>query len=98
MIVKILEPIYKDKSLNDGSDEIIRTLSGFYSKKIDVNYISEIQELINERTKKPYKKRCLLKTEDEWVIANHSFEDLYNLKYYRTIITGFYGKLKRRTR
>jgi hypothetical protein len=53
--------------------------------------------MINRRTKKPYKKRCLLKTDDQWVIANHSFDELCELKKNRTIIKGFYGKTSRRS-
>ena len=94
MTIKILEPIHEESSL---PEEESSTIVGFYHKKININYIVEIQEMINHRTKKPYKNRCLLKTDDQWVIANHSFDELCELKKNRTIIKGFYGKTSRRS-
>ena len=30
----------------------------------------------SEKTKKPYKRRCMLRCMDQWLVVNHSFEEL----------------------
>ena len=53
----------------------------------------------NQKTKKPYKKRCMLRCMDQWLIVNHSFEELSKMKDTpsRIVIRGFYGKTTRQS-
>lgn len=95
-MIKVLEQVDKTKSIrsDDGQvyDEIIS--SKLISKKMEISSIEEYCELINQNTLKPYKKRCLLKTYDgQWLIVNHSFKELNEMKSSnnRTIVKGFYG-------
>jgi hypothetical protein len=92
MIIKVLEAIYKTVP-SDVEGELPQEVpSRFVSKRMEVIEITEYSELVNPRTKKPYKKRCLFRCMDQWLIVNHSFDELTQMKntQSRIIIKGFY--------
>ena len=95
MIVKTLEQIVTDKpSVDaDGKPITIEVYGKVVVKKIEVQEILEFCEIINEKTKKPYKSKCLLRTIDGWLPVKHSFEQLMEMKNTpsRIIIKGFYA-------
>ena len=102
MIIKVLEQIDKTKKIksDDGQiyDEIVSTK--LISKKMEISSIEEYCELVNQNTLKPYKKRCLLKTYDgQWLMVNHSFKELHEMKSSnnRIIVKGFYGNYTSRS-
>jgi hypothetical protein len=101
MIIKVLEPLYKVITIEDEDGNKVPTeVPGkIISKRMEINEITEFAEVINERTKKPYKKRCLLRSMDQWIIVNHSFDELSKMKDTpsRIVIKGFYGKTARRS-
>lgn len=96
MIIKVLEPIYKTVTIEDENGEKVPTeVPGkIVSRRMEINEITEFAEVINQKTKKPYKKRCMLRCMDQWLIVNHSFEELSKMKDTpsRIVIKGFYGK------
>lgn len=96
MIIKVLEPIYKTITIEDENGEKVPTeVPGkIVSKRMEINEITEFAEVINQKTKKPYKKRCMLRCMDQWIIVNHSFDELSKMKDIpsRIVIKGFYGK------
>jgi hypothetical protein len=47
---------------------------------IEVEEVYMFKQLINPRTNKPFKGRCLLRTMDGWMIVKHSFEELQKIK------------------
>ncbi len=63
MIIKVLEPIYKTVTIEDENGEKVSTeIPGkIVSRKMEINEITEFAEVINQKTKKPYKKRCMLR-------------------------------------
>lgn len=94
MIIKVLEAIFKSvpsQTEEGGYEEITEKL---VPKRMEVSEITEYAELINQQTKKPYKKRCLLRSMDQWLIVNHSFEELTQMKstQSRTVIKGFFNE------
>ena len=95
MIVKTLEQIVTDKpSVDaDGKPITIEVYGKVVVKRIEVQEILEFCEIINEKTKKPYKSKCLLRTLDGWLPVKHSFEQLMEMKNTppRIIIKGFYA-------
>ena len=99
MIIKVLEPIYKTVTIEDENGEKVPTeVPGkIVSRRMEINEITEFAEVINQKTKKPYKKRCMLRCMDQWLIVNHSFEELSKMKDTpsRIVIKGFYGKTTR---
>lgn len=100
MIIKVLEPLYRTIASKDEAGEKIYedVIYKFATKKMELVEITEYTEIINERTKKPYKKRCLLRSADQWLVVNHSFEELHEMKKLnnnRIVIKGFYGKITR---
>lgn len=99
MIIKVLEPIYKTVTIEDENGEKVPTeIPGkIVSRRMEINEITEFAEVINQKTKKPYKKRCMLRCMDQWLIVNHSFEELSKMKDTpsRIVIRGFYGKTTR---
>lgn len=99
MIIKVLEPIYKTITIEDENGEKVPTeVPGkIVSRRMEINEITEFAEVINQKTKKPYKKRCMLRCMDQWLIVNHSFEELSMMKDTpsRIVIRGFYGKTTR---
>ena len=96
MIIKVLEPIYKTVTIEDENGEKVPTeVPGkIVSRRMEINEITEFAEVINQKTKKPYKKRCMLRCMDQWLVVNHSFEELSKMKDTpsRIVIKGFYGK------
>jgi hypothetical protein len=101
MIIKVLEPIYKTVTIEDENGEKVSTeIPGkIVSRKMEINEITEFAEVINQKTKKPYKKRCMLRCMDQWLVVNHSFEELSKMKDTpsRIVIKGFYGKIARQS-
>jgi hypothetical protein len=101
MIIKVLEPIYKTVTIEDENGEKVPTeVPGkIVSRRMEINEITEFAEVINQKTKKPYKKRCMLRCMDQWLIVNHSFEELSKMKDTpsRIVIRGFYGKTTRQS-
>ena len=101
MIIKVLEPIYKTVTIEDENGEKVPTeVPGkIVSRRMEINEITEFAEAINQKTKKPYKKRCMLRCMDQWLIVNHSFEELSKMKDTpsRIVIRGFYGKTTRQS-
>lgn len=101
MIIKVLEPIYKTVTIEDENGEKVPTeVPGkIVSRRMEINEITEFAEVINQKTKKPYKKRCMLRCMDQWLIVNHSFEELSKMKDTpsRIVIKGFYGKTTRQS-
>lgn len=99
MIIKVLEPIYKTVTIEDENGEKVPTeVPGkIVSRRMEINEITEFAEVINQKTKKPYKKRCMLRCMDQWLVVNHSFEELSKMKDTpsRIVIKGFYGKTTR---
>ena len=100
MIVKVLEPLYKTVSSNNEEGEKVYedVIYKFTIKKMELVEITEYAEIINEKTKKPYKKRCVLRAADQWLIVNHSFDELCEMKNLNNngvVIKGFYGKTSR---
>lgn len=98
MIIKVLEPLYKTiSSKNEEGEKVYEdVVYKFITKKMELIEITEYAEIINERTKKPYKTRCMLRTSDQWIVVNHSFEELHEMKKLnnnRVVIKGFYGKI-----
>jgi len=95
MIVKTLEQIVTDKPSidKDGNPTTIEVYGKVVDKRIEVQEILEFCEIINEKTKKPYKSKCLLRTLDGWLPVKHSFEQLMEMKNTppRIIIKGFYA-------
>lgn len=101
MIIKVLEPIYKTVTIEDENGEKVPTeVPGkIVSRRMEINEITEFAEVINQKTKKPYKKRCMLRCMDQWLVVNHSFEELSKMKDTpsRIVIKGFYGKTTRQS-
>ena len=101
MIIKVLEPIYKTVTIEDENGEKVSTeIPGkIVSRRMEINEITEFAEVINQKTKKPYKKRCMLRCMDQWIVVNHSFEELSKMKDTpsRIVIKGFYGKITRQS-
>lgn len=101
MIIKVLEPIYKTVTIEDENGEKVSTeIPGkIVSRKMEINEITEFAEVINQKTKKPYKRRCMLRCMDQWLVVNHSFEELSKMKDTpsRIVIKGFYGKIARQS-
>ena len=101
MIIKVLEPIYKTVTIEDENGEKVPTeVPGkIVSRRMEINEITEFAEVINQKTKKPYKKRCMLRCMDQWIVVNHSFEELSKMKDTpsRIVIRGFYGKTTRQS-
>ena len=101
MIIKVLEPIYKTVTIEDENGEKVPTeIPGkIVSRRMEINEITEFAEVINQKTKKPYKKRCMLRCMDQWLVVNHSFEELSKMKDTpsRIVIKGFYGKIARQS-
>lgn len=97
MIIKVIEQIYKSKEISE--EEVKEVFVKNVIKKMEIAEITEFCEMINQKNKKPYKKRCMLRTIDGWVIVNHSFEELSKLKDKpsRIEIKGFYGKIPTRS-
>lgn len=99
MIIKVLEPIYKTVTIEDENGEKVpaEVPGKIVSRRMEINEITEFAEVINQKTKKPYKKRCMLRCMDQWLIVNHSFEELSKMKDTpsRIVIKGFYGKTTR---
>lgn len=101
MIIKVLEQLVKTVNSKDDSGNIYQeeVPAGIAVKKMNITEITDFAELINQKTKKPYKKRCLLRTLDgQWLIVNHSFKELNEMKNMnnRTIVKGFYAKIPTR--
>lgn len=94
MIVKVLEAVFKNKPIKTETGEVMyeEVIDKIVVKKMEIDGITEYSELINQRTKKPYKKRCLLRSSDQWLMVNHSFDELTAMKNLqsRIIIRGFY--------
>ena len=101
MIIKVLEPIYKTVTIEDENGEKVPTeVPGkIVSRRMEINEITEFAEVINQKTKKPYKRRCMLRCMDQWLVVNHSFEELSKMKDTpsRIVIKGFYGKIARQS-
>ena len=98
MIIKVLEQLVTNKHYQheDGTQEIEEILGKTVVKKMEIDEITDFCEMVNSKTKKPYKKRCLLRTQDGgWIVVNHSFEELSVLKRepQRAIVRGFYDKV-----
>jgi hypothetical protein len=98
MIIKVLEQLIK--TVSNSENEFPQEIPiGIAVKKMNITEITDFAELINPKTKKPYKKRCLLRTIDgQWLIVNHSFKELGEMKNMnnRTIVKGFYAKIPTR--
>lgn len=97
MILKVIEPIYKKKQISE--DEIEEVYVKSVIKKMEISEITEFCQMINDKSKKPYKDRCMLRTMDGWIIVKHSFDELSKLKDKpnRIEIKGFYGKIPARS-
>jgi hypothetical protein len=95
MIIKALEQTFTIKDSKDENGEpITLEIPGKYIvKRVEIHEIMEFSELINERTNKPYKTRCLLRTIDGWLPVKHSFEQLMEMKNtpQRIVIGGLYA-------
>jgi len=97
MIIKVLEAVFKSvpsQTEEGGYEEIAERL---VPKRMEITEITEYAELINQKTKKPYKKRCLLRAMDQWLMVNHSFDELTQMKntQSRVIIKGFFDETTR---
>ena len=97
MIIKVLEAIYKQLPSSTEGEDYIEVPERMVTKKMEISEITEYAELINQRTKKPYKKRCLLRSLDQWLLVNHSFEELTQMKnsQSRVRVKGFYNEVTR---
>jgi len=95
MIIKVLEPVFKN--VTSETEEVNEIIDRLVSKRMEIIEITEYSELINQRTKKPYKKRCLLRSMDQWLIVNHSFDDLTKMKnsQSRIVVKGFLNEASR---
>ena len=95
MIIKALEQTVTFKESKDENGEpITLEIPGKYIvKRVEIQEVVEFAEIINERTNKPYKTRCLLRTIDGWLPVKHSFEQLTEMKNtpQRVIIRGLYA-------
>ena len=95
MIIKALEQTFTIKNSQDENGEpITLEIPGkFIVKRVEILEVLEFSEIINERTNKPYKTRCLLRTIDGWLPVKHSFEQLMEMKNtpQRIIIRGLYA-------
>jgi hypothetical protein len=95
MIVKALEQTFIIKaSKDDNGEPITLEIPGKYVvKRVEIQEVLEFCEIINEKTKKPYKTRCLLRTIDGWLPVKHTFEQLMEMKNtpQRVIIKGLYA-------
>ena len=95
MIIKALEQLFTIKdSTNESGEPITLEIPGkFIVKRVEIQEVLEFSEIINERTNKPYKTRCLLRTIDGWLPVKHSFEQLMEMKNtpQRVIIRGLYA-------
>lgn len=98
MIIKVLEAIYKQQPSQVEGEDYIEVPDRFVTKKMEINEITEYAELINQKTKKPYKRRCLLRSLDQWLLVNHSFEELTQMKntQSRVQVKGFYNEVARK--
>lgn len=98
MIVKVLEAIFKIVPSDNEEGEPVEIPQKLVSKRMEINEITEYSELINQKTKKPYKKRCLLRTSDQWILVNHSFDELCEMKnsQSRVKVIGFYNEVTRK--
>jgi hypothetical protein len=94
MIIKALEQLvtFKDSTNENGEPVTLEIPGKFIVKRVEILEVVEFSEIINERTNKPYKTRCLLRTIDGWLPVKHSFEQLMEMKNtpQRIIIRGFY--------
>jgi len=95
MIIKALEQLFTFKdSTNENGETITLEIPGkFIVKRVEIQEVLEFSEIINERTNKPYKTRCLLRTIEGWLPVKHSFEQLMEMKNtpQRVIIKGLYA-------
>jgi hypothetical protein len=95
MIIKSLEQLFtvKNTKNEEGEPISIEVPGKFVVKRVEIHEVLEFCEIINEKTKKPYKTRCLLRTIDGWLPVKHSFEQLMEMKNtpQRIIIKGFYA-------
>lgn len=48
--------------------------------KIEVDEICMFREMINPRTNKPFKSKCLLRTVDGWIVVKHTMKQLQDFK------------------
>lgn len=79
MILNTIQYLTKVVEVKEGVFEEVPT--GKYKiLKREFEHISDFQEMLNERNL-VYKSRCLLRDGDNWIIVQHSFEELYKLKY-----------------
>lgn len=99
MIIKVLEAIYKILPPEKEGELPQEVPEKFVSKRMEVSEVTEYSELINQKTKKPYKKRCLFRCMDQWLIVNHSFDELTEMKnsQSRIKIRGFYDEASRQS-
>jgi hypothetical protein len=95
MIIKALEQLVKIKNTEDENGQLvsIEVPGKFVVKRVEIHEVLEFCEIINEKTKKPYKTRCLLRTLDGWLPVKHSFEQLMEMKNtpQRIVIGGLYA-------
>ena len=98
MIIKVLEAIYKKAPPQEEDGEYLELPDKLVTKRMEISEITEYAELINQKTKKPYKKRCLLRSLDQWLLVNHSFEELTQMKntQSRVKVKGFYNEVTRK--
>jgi hypothetical protein len=98
MIIKVLEAIYKKAPPQEEGGEYLELPDKLVTKRMEISEITEYAELINQKTKKPYKKRCLLRSLDQWLLVNHSFEELTQMKntQSRVKVKGFYNEVTRK--
>jgi hypothetical protein len=97
MIIKILEQTMKLQAVTneDNSKEFIEVPDKLVAKRLEIPYIDAYIEVVNPRTNKLFKDRCMIEYKNEWYIAKHSFDYITKLKQTQERITvkGFrYGR------
>lgn len=82
MLIKGLEPNIKTIEAFDENNVpyVIEKIIGYNSYKLEVDNIQMFREVLHPKTKKPYKKRSYLFTQEGWILVNHSMDELQKFK------------------
>jgi hypothetical protein len=87
MILKVIENIFKPVKVKDesGAEIIVDKLVGSKVTKMEYPSVISFKEMLNSKNN-VYKKRCMLNTEDGWIVVRHSWDELQQMKSHRNII------------
>jgi hypothetical protein len=100
MVVTVLKEKTKTVFIEqpDENNEVVKIPveipNGFVKYKMEIDNISTFSEDVSVKTNKVYKRRCLLRMYDGWILVNHSFDELQQMKnilHRKVQIKGFHG-------